>query len=161
MRKLSRKRSLGHGATGSTRRTRETQIFTSDPSAITEGMKPSQGGLSLRKHKHAKRATRTPARMALRAPPQDARRTLHQLRRCPPLRSSLVSRLMANRPCGSRAGLRVALRGEEESRPTLALAFIPGHVAALTAPLPFACGSDGGCSNHADVHIRVGSFYAQ
>ena len=34
---------------------------------------------------------------------------------------------MANRPCGSRASLRVALRSEEESRPTtLALTFILG-----------------------------------
>ena len=33
----------------------------------------------------------------------------------------LVPRLVVNRPCWSRAGLRVALRGEEESRPALAL----------------------------------------
>ena len=31
-----------------------------------------------------------------RAPPQDTRRTLHQLRRCPPLRLPLVPRLVAN-----------------------------------------------------------------
>ena len=37
----------------------------------------------------------------------------------------------------SRAGLRVVLQGEKESRPTLALAFILGHVAVLTATLPF------------------------
>ena len=60
---------------------------------------------------------------------------------CPALRSPLVPRLMANEPCGSRAGFRAALRGKEESRPTLALAFILGHVVSLTAPLLFACGS--------------------
>ena len=56
----------------------------------------------------------------------------------------------------SRAGLRVVLQGEEESRPTLALAFILGHVVVLTATLPFACGSDGGCSNRAVIRSRVG-----
>ena len=37
---------------------------------------------------------------------------------------------VSSRPCGSRARLcvRVALRGEEGSRSTLALAFILGHV---------------------------------
>ena len=54
MRKTPRARPPGHDATGSTRHTGKTQIFTSDPSAVTEGMKPSQGGLSLHKHKHAK-----------------------------------------------------------------------------------------------------------
>ena len=38
----------------------------------------------------------------------------------------------------------------------MAFLFILGHVVALTATLPFACGSDGGCSNRADVHISVG-----
>ena len=43
-------------------------------------------------------------------------------------------RLVSSRPCGSRARLcvRVALRGEEESRSTLALAFILGHVTSKT-----------------------------
>ena len=47
------------------------QTFTSDPYAVTEGKKPSQeGGLSLHKHKHTKRPTRTPAaRTALPIPP--------------------------------------------------------------------------------------------
>ena len=48
-------------------------IFTSDPSAVTEGKKPSQGGLSLHKHKHTKRPTRTPARAALPIPPPPVR----------------------------------------------------------------------------------------
>ena len=48
------------------------------------------------------------------------------------------------------------MRGEEESRPALALTFIFGHVAVLTAPLPFARDSDGGCSNRAAIHNRVG-----
>ena len=51
----------------------KTQVFTSDPSAVTEGMKPSQGGLSLHKHKHAKRPTRTRARAALPIPPPSVR----------------------------------------------------------------------------------------
>ena len=38
----------------------------------------------------------------------------------------------------------------------LALAFILGHVVALTAPLPFACGSDGGCRNRVVTRDRVG-----
>ena len=38
----------------------------------------------------------------------------------------------------------------------LALAFILGHGVALTAPLPFACGSDGGRSNRAVTRNRVG-----
>ena len=56
----------------------------------------------------------------------------------------------------SRAGLRVVLRVEEESCPTLALAFISDHVAVLTAPLPFARGSDGGSANRVVIHNRVG-----
>ena len=68
-----------------------------------------------------------------------------------------MSCLVANRLCGSRTSFRVVLRGEEESRPTLALfAFILGLSVVFTATLPFACGSDGGCSNRADVHISVG-----
>ena len=55
-------------------------------------------------------------------------------------------------PC---TGLPVALRGEEESRPALALTFTPGYMVALTAPLPFACGRDGGCSNRSDTHTVV------
>ena len=46
--------------------------------------------------------------------------------------------------------------GEEESCPALALAFILGHVVVRTASLPFACGSDGGCSNRAVTRNRVG-----
>ena len=38
----------------------------------------------------------------------------------------------------------------------LALAFIIGHAVALTAPLPFACGSDWGCSNRVVTRYRVG-----
>ena len=56
----------------------------------------------------------------------------------------------------SRAGPRVVLQGEKESRPALALAFIPGHAAVRTACLPFACGSDGGCSNRVATRNRVG-----
>ena len=56
----------------------------------------------------------------------------------------------------SRAGLRVVLQGEKESRPALALAFIPGHAAVRTASLPFACGSDRGRSNRAVTRNRVG-----
>ena len=51
----------------------KTQNFLSDPSAATEGMAPSQGGLSLHKYKHTKRPTRTPARMALPIPPPPVR----------------------------------------------------------------------------------------
>ena len=64
--------------------------------------------------------------------------------------------LVGKRPCRSRAGLRVAMCCEEESRPTLALTFISGLSVVLTAHLPFACGSDGGCSNRAVIHTRVG-----
>ena len=56
----------------------------------------------------------------------------------------------------SRAGLRVVLLGEKESRPTLALAFVLGHVFVCTATLPFARGSDGRCSNRTVVRSRVG-----
>ena len=56
----------------------------------------------------------------------------------------------------SRAGPRVVLQGEKESRPALALAFIPGHAAVRTACLPFACSSDGGFSNRAVTRNRVG-----
>ena len=53
--------------------------------------------------------------------------------------------------------LSCVVRSEEESRPALALVFILGHVAVLTATLPFAaCGSDGGCSNRANVQTSVG-----
>ena len=38
----------------------------------------------------------------------------------------------------------------------LALAFILGPVVVLTTTLPFACGSDGGCSNRAVTRNRVG-----
>ena len=38
----------------------------------------------------------------------------------------------------------------------LALAFILGPVVVLTATLPFARGSNGGCSNRAVIHNRVG-----
>ena len=38
----------------------------------------------------------------------------------------------------------------------LALAFILGLSVVATASLPFACDSDGGCSNRADIHTRVG-----
>ena len=55
-----------------------------------------------------------------------------------------------------RAGLRIVLRGGKESRPALAFAFIPGHAVVLTASLPFACGSDGGCSNRAVTRNRDG-----
>ena len=48
------------------------------------------------------------------------------------------------------------LRGEDERRPTLALMFILGLSVVLTATLPFACGSDGGCSNRAGIHTSVG-----
>ena len=76
----------------------------------------------------------------------------HQPRHCLPLPSPTVPCLVGSRPCGSCARLRVALRGEEESRPALALTFILGHVAVFTAPLPFARDSDGGCSNRSDIH---------
>ena len=56
----------------------------------------------------------------------------------------------------SRVGLRVVLRGEEESRLALALAFMLGHLFVLTTTLPFVCGSDGGCSNRAVIRNRVG-----
>ena len=38
----------------------------------------------------------------------------------------------------------------------LAFAFILGLVVGRTASLPFACGSDGGCSNRVVIHSRVG-----
>ena len=50
-----------------------------------------------------------------RAPPQDARLTPYQPRRCLLLPSPLVHRLVGSRPCRSCARLRVALRGEEMS----------------------------------------------
>ena len=79
----------------------------------------------------------------------------------PPL--APVPRLVVNRPCGSCASRRVALRREEEGRPALALALIPGHVVGLTAPLPFARGSDGRCSSrsviHASGHTSLFSSY--
>ena len=96
------------------------------------------------------------------------------------LHCPLVPHLVVNRPCWSRTGLRVVLGGEEESRPLACcvlvtchvsraglrvvlggeergggksrpLALILGHVASLTAPLPFARYSDGGRSNRAST----------
>ena len=51
--------------------------------------------------------------------------------------------------------LRAALCLGEERFPALALALIPGHFAARTAPLPFAHGSDGGRNNRAIIRNRV------
>ena len=62
-----------------------------------------------------------------------------------------------SRSCGSCASLRVALHGEEESRPTLTLAFILGPSVVATASLPFACGSDGGCSSRLNGGVCVTS----
>ena len=38
----------------------------------------------------------------------------------------------------------------------LAFALILGLVVGRTAPLPFACGSDGGCSNRTVIRSRIG-----
>ena len=46
---------------------------------------------------------------------------------------------MGSPPCGSCAGLRVALHGEEESRPTQTRVFILGLSVVATASFPFAC----------------------
>ena len=61
----------------------------------------------------------------------------------------------------SRAGLRVVLKGEKESRPPLALAFALGRVGLLTATLPFACGSDGGSSFIGVTYVAETALYQQ